>query len=332
MSQHDREISTVINEMLKYDSSLKEVLNDKQYRLFVNLYVSVSDNSHVWETLNQIKKNIHKLYTSCDLWMLWHTKIDKYILKINKSPIFVLNTLYNMTDTSLFNSEYIYNNVIHIEKILIDIQKYCTMLDRCIELLEYEQKIQELHDKTLISYLLSLVKLYKIYVFKFLHTKVSDHYESTIREFVSSMRIYTSNLLKDNNNIPINTDESNIMLFDRNFINPWDIIDRISFAHIIFSYYMVAYVSWEYKSHVSEIFKVAMDDRRKWIELYIQSALHQKEQLEVVVEKLQYILEDVDLPIEYTDDLERYSKTFLTSFNSFDTDLIVYKNKKYGPI
>jgi hypothetical protein len=98
-----------------------------------------------------------------------------------------------MIDISIFNKEYIYNNVIHIEKILIDIQKYCTILDRCIELLEYEQKIQELHDTTLISYLLSLVKLYKIYVFKFLHTKVPDQYDVQIREFVSSMRIYASN-------------------------------------------------------------------------------------------------------------------------------------------
>jgi hypothetical protein len=47
MSQHDKEITTLINEMSKYDSSLKEVLNDKQYRLFVNVYASVSDNSHV---------------------------------------------------------------------------------------------------------------------------------------------------------------------------------------------------------------------------------------------------------------------------------------------
>ena len=121
------------------------------------------------------------------------------------------------------------------------------------------------------------------------------------------------------------------MLFDRDFINPWEFIDRIEFAHIIFSYYMVAYVAWEYKSHVAEIFKVAMDDI-KWIELYIQSTLQQKEQLEVVVEKLQYIPEDVNLPTEYTDDLERYGKTFLTSFNSFDTDLFVYKNKKYRPL
>ncbi len=331
MSQHDKEITTLINEMSKYDSSLKKVLKDKQYKLFVNLTVSVSDNAHVWETLNQIKTNIYKLHTSCALWILWHTKIDEYILEINKSPIFGLNTLYNMTDTSLFNSEYIDNNVMHIEKILIEIQKYCTMLDRCIALLESEQKIQELHDTTLIFYLLSLVKLYKIYVFKYLHTQVPDQYDVTIREFVSSMRIYTSNLLKDTQKIPINTDKSNIMLFDSDFINLWEFIDRIGFTYIILSYYMVASITWEYKSHVAEIFKVAMDDR-KWIELYIQSAIQQKEQLEVVVEKLQYIPEDVNLPTEYTDDLERYGKTFLTSFNAFDTDLIVYKNKKYGPL
>jgi predicted RNase H-like HicB family nuclease len=146
------------------------------------------------------------------------------------------------------------------------------------------------------------------------------------------MRIYASNWLKDTQKIPINADESNIMLFDRDFINPWESIDRMSFAYIIFSYYMVAYVTWEYKSHVAEIFKVAMDDRRKWIELYIQSAIQQRTQLETVIEKLQYIPEDVNLPTEYKDDLERYGKTFLTSFNAFDTDLIVYKNKKYGPI
>jgi hypothetical protein len=125
-----------------------------------------------------------------------------------------------MTDISLFNKEYIDNNVIHIEKILIETQKYCTMLDSCIKLLEDEQEYQQLHDTTLISYMLSLVKLYKIYVFKFLHTKVSDQYDSTIREFVSSMRIYTSNLLKDTKKIPINANATNTILFDSSFINP----------------------------------------------------------------------------------------------------------------
>jgi hypothetical protein len=47
---------------------------------------------------------------------------------------------------------------------------------------------------------------------------------------------------------------------------------------------------------------------------------------------LQYISEDTNLPEEYTDVLESYTQSFLSSFNAFNNDLIVYKNKKYGPI
>lgn len=327
MWSRDIEISKLIDDLSQYDSSLQQELTSRQYDIFKNLQSHIGSTSNITENIMLLQKKICEFKENELLWSLWHTDIDIYMEEIHKSvPAFEIHKLYSMI-TDVWSDRIRFDErCIEIDERLVSIKKHENMLESCIALLENEISNQNLFQTTVISYLLSLVRLYKLYIQQYINGYVSSKELAALNHADNVMRISITSMLPNTKFYSINTSKFSRYIFDWEFLNiPEQNISRLDYAYILYAYMKVAELTKYYSVSIKECFDMVInDDTAVSLWIFLEKSSNNAIELKRLVDQLPYVADSIYLPIQYEDKIEKYAQWLLSSFNEYSDLLLEY--------
>ncbi len=204
------------------------------------------------------------------------------------------------------------------------------MLESCIDLLEDEVSDENLFQTTVISYLLSLVKLYKLYIQQYINGYVSAKEVAALKRVGDIMRVSITNMLPSIKSYPIDTSKFSRYVFHSDFLNiPEDNISRLQYAYLLYAYMKTAELTKYYSVSIKECSNMVINDDEVSVSLWMFLDKSSKNAIELkrLVDQLPYIADSIHLPIQYENKLEEYAQWLLSSFNEYSDLLVRYIEK-----